>query len=195
MAFTGTEFGSVQSTYPNQMGTALIGDLASPLSQSNVENVPVSETDGIKFGLGVVLTPVTSPVREGVNGYQAALPGSAFAEADFGGIVLRTAVGQCDANGNGYVAQKRIAAVAKPNRGGFKVWVKANYSDVAADDDVYLIIKDEVTPAHGFDIGSFSNKVITSGADGTLKIDTVKLTTGKFISNVVNGMALVEFKQ
>jgi hypothetical protein len=183
----GQKFGTIQTSYPNQMGTALLGDLASPIDQTNYDSVPVNEADGIYFGVGVVLTPAASPVREGINVYEASLPDGAETEDDFGGIVLRTTVGQCDVNGVGYVENDRVAAVAKPNRAGFKVWVKANEDDIAAGDDVYWIIQD--TTEHGFDIGSFTNAAIV---DGTT--DTVKLTTGKFVSGVQNGLVLVEFK-
>ena len=171
------------------MGTSQIVELASPLEQTKCDSGAVNIAAGIKFGLGVVLAAVANPARQGVNVEAATLPAGAEVEAAFGGIVLRSTVGQCDENGNGYVAYKKMAAVAKPNRAGFRVWVKANQTDIAYGDDVYWIIADETD--HGFDIGSFSNVAIAEGGD----TDTVKLTEGKFVSGVQNGMVLVEFKK
>lgn len=189
MANLGVPFGTIQTTYPNQMGTALVGSLASASDVINFDSMPVDETDGIKFGIGVVAAAATDPIREGVGAYVISLPAGSEAEEDFAGVVIRTSAGQCDENGVGMVGDKRVAAVARPNRAGFRIWVKDNSGDIKVGDPVFWIVKDGT--GHGFDIGSFANAEITASE----VTDTVELTTGRFVSNSdVSGLAVIEFR-
>lgn len=184
--YTGTPFGTINAAYYDQMGTALAGDLANASDSVLADSIAVSETNGIPFGAGVIVDYVAS-YREGIDNRVVSLPAGSETEDDFAGIVVRANTGQTDSSGVAMVADTRMALVARPNRDGFRMWVKAQ-STITAGDDVYWIIKDDT--GHGLPIGSFYNAAIT--VSGTT--DTVHLTKAQFKSGstVAKGIALVE---
>lgn len=184
--YTGTPFGTINTAYYDQMGTALAGDLANASDNILADSIAVSEANGVPFGSGVVVSYVAS-ARDGIDNRVVSLPVGTETADDFAGIVIRANTGQTDASGVAMVADSRVALVARPNRAGFRLWVKAQ-ATISNGDSVYWIVKDET--GHGLPIGSFYNAAITvSGVT-----DTVALTTAKFVSagSVAKGIALVE---
>lgn len=185
--YTGTAFGAINSSYVDQMGTALPGDLAFASDNVLADSIIVDEANGVSFGLGVIKAYNTTTARAGIANLTVKLPVGSESATDFAGIIVRSNAGQTDANGVGQVADGRTALVAKPNRAGLRMWVKAQ-ATIAAGNDVYWIVKDDT--GHGLPIGSFTNAAITVSAT----TDTVALTTAKFISagSVASGIVLME---
>jgi hypothetical protein len=213
-AYTGQPFGPVQTKVFDQMTTALPGDPMSALDLINQENISCQEPNGIGFGLGVkrsalaniaevdssvqdnqgdtqtgITTGAETKFRQGLNNFGIHLPSGGEAETDLAGIVMRSTAGQVDASGNPIVAFDRMAAVARPNRAGLKLWVKDNIGNVNEEDSVYWIISNQT--GHSYPIGSFINAAITTSQF----TDTVLITDGKFISKSdTSGVVGVEIK-
>lgn len=185
--YTGTPFGAINDKYVDQMGTALPGDFAFASDNVLADSIIVDEANGIPFGYGVIKAYNTTAARAGIANITVKLPVGTESATDFAGIIVRSNAGQTNADGVAMVADGRTALVAKPNRAGLRMWVKAQ-ATIAAGDDVFWIVKDDT--GHGLPVGTFTNAAITVSGE----TDTVALTTAKFISagSVASGIVLME---
>lgn len=198
--FVGNAYGAVQATVKDQVGSYLPGDQAFANDNMLIDSYIVGEATGIQFGLGVkkasvdaIWTPGAYPVsgppkRPGANQFAALLPVVGSALADFEGVLLRSAAGQSDENGVGFMPYQSVAAVARKNRAASRVLVKT-YGNVALTSTPYWITSDAGTKT----VGAFS---IAADATSTVDISSI----AKFVSKVIDynavtgvGMAILEF--
>lgn len=170
--------GFAQSTYVDQMATALPGALAYASDERLVDSavVDTSVTGGLVAGVGVVLTPIPEAnrvgARPGLNNFVAKLPETGATEATFGGIVVRNQ--QMETNGLGQACwfPKRMCNVLRSDRVGGRVWGRLVSGASVVDGPVYWVIAD--TAGTGKTIGGFAGAAVAG--------DTVELTNAKFKS-------------
>lgn len=163
--------GFAQSTYVDQMATALPGALAYASDTRLVDTAIVADsaTDGLVAGVGVVLTAITGTShdgqRPGLNQYAAGVPTASSTVVNFGGVVVRNQ--QMDTNSNGEACwfPKRTCNVLRSNRVGGRVWGRLVSGTAAVGGKVYWVVAD--TAKTGKTIGGFAAAAITG--------DTVEL--------------------
>lgn len=170
--------GFAQSTYVDQMATALPGALAYASDTRLVDTAIVDSTatDGLVAGVGVVLTSIPEAnrvgAREGLNVFTAKLPDASATAATFGGIVVRNQ--QMETNGAGQACwfPKRACNVLRSDRVGGRVWGRLVSGTAAVDAPVYWVIAD--TAGTGKQVGGFAGAAVSG--------DTVELKGAKFKS-------------
>lgn len=171
--------GFAQSTYVDQMGTALPGSLAFASDQWLIDSFivhPNIGANGLEAGLGVIASAIPAAehegTRAGMNTKYVGLPAAGATATNFAGISVRNQ--QMDTNVNGHACwfANRMCNVMRSKRVGGRVWVQLTNGSSAVDGAVYWIISN--TTAHDKPIGSFSATAL--GAD------TVQLTNAKFKS-------------
>jgi len=131
--------GSVQTTYVDQMATALPGDLAFN-DNSLVDAVIASDSTryGIPAGRGIVLSYTESAVRPGVDRMIAKLPASADTQID--GIVVRNQQMQSNSNAEPVWFDGRTMNILRTNRVGGRIWVKLQEGSVSSGDEVNVLV-------------------------------------------------------
>jgi len=171
--------GFAQSSYVDQIGSALPGSLAYASDQRLVDSYIVQPSigaDGLEAGIGVVSAVIPSNeregFREGVNTKYVGAPAVGATEANFEGITVRNQQMDTNTAGKACWFANRMCNVLRAKRVGGRIWVQLSNGSSAVDGDVYWIISD--TTAHGKKIGSFSASALGD--------DTVKLTNAKFKS-------------
>ena len=168
--------GSVQTTYVDQMATALPGDLAFN-DNSLVDAAIASDTtqNGIPAGRGIVLTSTANPSRPGVDRMIATLPGSIATKID--GIVIRNHQMQSNSAGEPVWFNGRTMNVLRLNRVGGRIWVMLQSGSVTAGSAVKVLVGG-TTP------GAFS-------ASGTVTVLGAKYL-GNFNATAAPVAALIE---
>lgn len=185
--YGGTAFGTVQSTFYDQMATALAGDILST-DDNLIDGARINEANGVDVGLGVVESYTTTQPRAGVNNVQVALPSGATAATDFYGVVLRASAGWTRTTGVAYIPYDRMAPILRPGRAGGRVWVTA--SDTITAGDLVYLVRSNAVAGNTRSIGSFTNAAITDG----MSTDTVQLANASFRSAATTGqVVLIEF--
>lgn len=175
--------GFAQSTYVDQMATALPGSLAFASDINLVDAAIVdaaAPASGLIAGIGIVLSPI--PVakqggnRPGMNQFYASLPTASSAAIDFGGILVRNQQMDSNSDGDACWFAGRACNVLRSERVGGRVWVRLVNGSAAVGGTLYWIVSD--TTDHGFPIGSFSASAITKDS----KTDTIALSGPAFCS-------------
>ena len=195
--FTGNAYGAVNANIKDQCASALAGDQVYANDIMNVDSRIIGESAGIFFGAGVAKTNVAAiwtagaypvsgpPKRPAASQWAATLPTVASALADFDGILLRSAAGQSDANGAGFLPYKSVGAVARKLRAGARVWVPCYCSALPALTDTIYWITSDTTKTAGF----FSNAA--GGITSTVSLATIAKIIGAMDYNAVTGMCLL----
>lgn len=160
--------GFAQSTYLDQMGTALPGQIANASDQWLIDTAivhPDAGPDGLVAGIGVVLPVIPAAERTGyrlgINNTYAQLPTTTTTADDFGGILVRNQQMDSNSAGDACWFPRRASNVMRSNRVGGRIWVRLVNGAAVINGPVYWIISD--TTSHGFQIGAFS--AVAIGAD------------------------------
>lgn len=173
--------GFAQSTYKDQMGSALPGQLVYASDVRLVDSYivdPAIGSDGLEAGIGFVASAIPADQREGsregMNMFYASLPGTSSTASDFEGITVRNQ--QMDTNASGHACwfANRACNAVRAKRIGGRIWVQLTNGAATVGEAPNWIVSD--TTGHGKPIGSFSGVAITG--------DTVALTNAVFKSNV-----------
>ena len=186
--------GFAQSTYVDQMATALPGSLANASDQWLIDTAivaPDTSAAGLVAGIGVVLSTIPAANREGtrtgINNTYAKLPATGTTLTNFGGILVRNQQMDSNVDGDACWFANHACNVLRANRVGGRVWVRFVNGTAAPGGSVYWIISN--TTSHDKMIGAFSGEAI--GAD------TVEITSAVFKSesdaSTEATIALVEF--
>lgn len=172
--------GFAQSTYKDQMGSALPGQLVNASDVRLVDTYivdPAIGDMGMEAGLAFVATPIPADqrggFRDGMNMVYASAPVAATTAEEIGGITVRNQ--QMDTNSDGHACwnANRLCNGLRAARVGGRIWVQLSIGTAAYDDDVYVIVAN--TTNHNKPIGSFSADNIAT--------DTIALTGAKFKSD------------
>jgi hypothetical protein len=195
MTFQGTAIptGVVQSTYPNQMATALPGMLANATDTNLVDSIVVASADGILAGRAAFFAAQAASganARSGINARTvinttgAVAAGTATA-ANFAGVALRTLAGFSATAQAPLWPLNVLAPIARPARSGARLWVETSASDtIVIGDSVFVV----TVAAAGYLIGTFTN---TNNSGGCI---AVLLYGATFQSNsAASTVQLVEF--
>lgn len=173
--------GFMQTTYKDQMGTALPGQLVHASDIRLVDTYVVSPTIGamgIEAGLGFVAPVIPADqregFREGINMKYAMLPATGATAADFEGITVRNQQMDTNVDGRACWFANRLCNGLRSRRVGGRMWAQVANGSTTVDGKVYWIISN--TTAHGKTIGAFSG--VAMGAD------TVELKNAVFKSAV-----------
>jgi hypothetical protein len=184
-SFLGTSTGQgvfVQTTYPNQMGTALPGDLAYASDRGLLDSLAVADTNGVYCGHACWLLDSPTYNRPGVGDIavvSASFQGQTMSAKNFAGVVCRGQAGYCDANGVPFWPYERMAPIARPERAGCRVYVEIPETiAVSRFDTVYAIIS-------GANVDMFSN----------VSTNAVPIANAAFISDAAigDGQSVIEF--
>ena len=206
MTYQGTAIptGVVQSSYNDQMATALAGMLANATDVNLVDGLPVQSADGILVGRAAFYSAVAaiaetssttvtigaeSNPRLGINDIgvintaDAVAAGTATA-ANFAGVVIRTLAGWSATTQAPLFPYQTMAPVARPGRSGCRLWLETNTHDtIAVGDSVYV-----VTVAGTYNaIGTFTNSATPNSATAVLLYGATFQTAG------AKAIQLVEF--
>lgn len=174
--YTPVTMGFGQSSYLDQQGTALPGGLAFCSDTSLIDAFivdPAVGDLGLGAGIGVILKPVESTQRAGLNNFYIGLPDEDSTAADFAGVLVRNQQMSSNSLGQACWFGRQLGNVARSSRVGARVWVPLNEGSITdiGGAEAYWIIAD--TTGHGQPIGSFSCVAIGS--------DTVKLVQARFV--------------
>jgi hypothetical protein len=171
--FNGTPIplGQVQSTYKDQMASALAGMLAKQSDINLTDSVLVNEADGIVCGLGVKAATNTSAIRPGVNDVSISLPTSVSAAADFAGIVVRPFTPMSSTADDARILDNRGAMLLSSARVGGRIWVVA-YGGCTAGATAFWRVGGAAT-GNATPIGAISGVAITSVTPATSATGTV----------------------
>ncbi len=169
--------GFAQSTYNDQIATALPGQIANASDQWLIDSYVVDPTIGalgLEAGLAYVATPIPATLRignrEGLNMHYASLPVAATTAEQIAGITVRNQ--QMDSNSVGHACwfANRMCNGMRADRVGGRIWVQLTSGATTMNGAVYVIKSD--TTGHGKPIGSFAGAEITG--------DTIVMTGAKF---------------
>lgn len=169
-----------QSQYFDQQATALPGSIAYASDNWLIDSAyvanPATENDAPVFlaaGLGVVVTPNTSPERQGLNMKIATAPTASTTAADFAGVVVRNEQMSANERGNAGMYSGSMLNIMRPVRAGGRIWVSLAKGAAASTygGAVYWVVAD--TAGTGKAIGSFTTAAVSG--------DTVALTDAKFL--------------
>ena len=160
--FNGTPIplGQVQSSYSDQMATALAGQLYSESDINLTDSVLVNEANGIVCGLGVVSAVNTTARRPGINDTSISLPAGSEAAADFAGVVIRPHTAFSSGENNAYVKDNWGAMLLSGQRVGGRVWVTA-YLGATVGAAPFWRIKTAVGTDTTTPLGGFCGSAIT----------------------------------
>ena len=187
--FNGTPIplGQIQTSYADQMASAVAGQLVSESDINLTDSVLVSSAGNIACGLGVISSYVAG-VRVGVNDQQISLPTSANVAADFAGIVVRPKSAFSSGANVAEIKASWGAMLLDAKRVGGRIWVKC-YKGATAGGTVYWRVGNAVV-ADPTPVGALCGAAITgtytgANATGTLTFnanpadgDTVTINCG-----------------
>lgn len=187
--------GFAQSTYYDQMATALPGSLAFASDINLVDSATARKNDsetgqGLLAGVGVLIAPIAQAQIQGHRSglsKEASLPTAGTTAAQFGGILVRNQQMDTNSSGDACWFPGRMVNVLRAERVGGRVggriWARLTKGATSLGAAPYWIISD--TTGHNLPIGSFSAEAI--GAD------TVQLTNVKIRSeaDAANGATIV----
>lgn len=186
--------GFAQSTYVDQMATALPGSIAYASDQWLIDTAivaPDTSAAGLVAGIGVVTSVIPAAnrtgARAGVNNTYAKLPAAGTTLADFGGVLVRNQQMDSNVDGDACWFANRACNILRSNRVGGRVWVRFVNGTAAPGGSVYWIISN--TTSHDKMIGAFSGVAI--GAD-TIEIPSAFFRSEADASTEAT-IALVEF--
>ena len=171
--FNGTPIplGQVQTSYSDQMASAVAGQLVSESDINMTDSVLVSTASSISCGLGVIQTITTTGPRAGVNDTQISLPAGTNVAADFAGIVVRPKSAFSSGSNVAEIRSGFGAMILDPKRVGGRIWVKC-YKGASAGGTVYWRVGNAVvgdpTP-----VGAFSGAAISGTYTGAYASDTL----------------------
>jgi hypothetical protein len=160
--FNGTAIplGQIQSSYSDQMATALAGQLYSESDINLTDSVLVDEADGITCGLGVISAVNASATRPGVNDTSISLPAGTEAATDFAGVVIRPFTAFSSGDNAAYIKDNWGAMLLSGSRVGGRVWVTA-YLGATNGAAPYWRIKADVGTDTTTPVGGFCGSAIT----------------------------------
>jgi hypothetical protein len=177
--YTPVRNGFAQSSYKDQQGTALAGSLAFASDKNLVDAFIVGNVgdNGLEAGLAVIAGAATDVQRTGLNEQVVTLPAANSTGADIIGIVVRNQQMRSNTAGHACYFAEDLCNVVRTGRSGGRVWVQlVDGAQPALDGAVYA-------HTNAANAGKFT------AASGT---GIVALTTMKFKSAAVDGIALVE---
>lgn len=177
--YTPVRNGFAQSSYKDQQGTALAGSLAFASDKNLVDAFIVGDVgdDGLEAGLAVIAGPATDVQRTGLNEQVVTLPATASTAADVIGIVVRNQQMRSNTAGHACHFTGDLCNVVRTGRSGGRVWVQLMDGAQPALDGAVFVHTDAANA------GKF-----TAAAGAGI----IALTTMKFKSAAVDGIALVE---
>jgi hypothetical protein len=182
-----TGFGTfVQGSYPNQMGTALPGDLANASERNFVDSLACLDPNGIYCGCAAFVLEGNIAERPGIGELAVVGANANSLARNFWGVPIRGQAGYADSNGIAFWPYQRMTPVARGQRGGSRVWVMC--VDAVTDfDPVYVVIAN-AQAGNTRKIGSFTNS-------SALSTDAILLANAQFRGTFPAGSAacLVEF--
>ena len=191
--FNGTPIplGQVQTSYSDQMATALEGQLVSESDINMTDSVLVSSAANIVCGRGVIQTITTTGTRAGVNDTQISLPTISSAATDFAGIVVRPKSAFSSGSNVAEIRSGFGAMILDPKRVGGRIWVKC-YKGASSGGTVYWRVGNSVvgdpTPVGAFSGAAISGTYTGALASGTLLFnanpadgDTVTINCGSSV--------------
>lgn len=123
--YRGTVNGAVQTTYPDQPGVGIAGQIAFASDLNNIDAMFIGESNGIAAGKGVKPSAVSDDYSLQRPHDEVILPGSGDDVGDFAGILVFDESMQSDENGVPGLAHGRVGRIAKPGRAGARIYVKA----------------------------------------------------------------------
>lgn len=184
--YRGVVGGSVQSAYTDQPGVGVPGMVAFASDNMLKDAVVIGEANGIAAGRGVRLTAVSDDISLQRPNLQALLPAAGSNEAAFAGILLFDEAMQSDENGVPGWADGRMGRIAKNNRAGGRIYVKA-VEAVTLTDTVNWVTIAPVDASYA--IGEFS----PSALGGTTLGTSVAISTARWVSEAdAGGVAIIE---
>lgn len=200
--FNGTPIplGQIQSSYSDQMATALAGQLYSESDINLTDSVLVDEADGIVCGLGVEKAIDSTVQRPGVNDTTISLPDGTEGASDFAGVVIRPFSAFSNSANDARIRDNFGAMLLSAERVGGRVWVTA-YNGATAGAAPYWRIKatdtGDTTPIGGFSGTAISSTVAAVAASGTVissavPADGTTLTVGSVTYRFKGTMAAAE---
>lgn len=173
--------GFMQTTYKDQMGTALPGQLVHASDIRLVDTYVVSHDIGpmgIEAGLGFVAPVIPQDqregFREGINMKYAMLPAVGAKAVNFEGITVRNQQMDTNVEGRACWFANRLCNGLRSKRVGGRIWAQVVNGSTTVDGKVFWIISD--TTGHKKTVGAFSGVAIG--------VDTVELTNAFFKSAV-----------
>ena len=184
--FAGTRMGAVQTTYRDQPGVALAGQLAFASDINKCDSIFIGETEGIAAGRGVRMLSGNDGLNFQNPPELAYLPEGDEAVAEFGGIVVFEQTMRSSSTGVNGWNKYDVAKILRPGVGG-RIWVPVKDSIVPGTSTVnWVIIVDQ---AGKYELGEFCPTALATGAAGT----SVALTNCKWITRVTtSGLAMME---
>ena len=174
--YTPVKNGFAQSSYKDQMGTALPGHIAFSGNSELVDAFIVGAIDdnGLEAGLAVTASSAAYAQRSGINQEVVNLPAESASAKDISGIMVRSQQMSTNTSGRACYFEGDVCNVLRVARAGGSVWVQlAQGAQPAVNGSVSVIVK-------GADAGKFA----TSGG--------VVMPNMKFKSIAQDGLALVE---
>ena len=184
--YRGVVGGSVQSAYTDQPGVGVPGMVAFASDNMLKDAVVIGEANGIAAGRGVRLTAVSDDISLQRPNLQALLPAAGSNEAAFAGILLFDEAMQSDENGVPGWADGRMGRIAKNNRAGGRIYVKA-VEAVTLTDTVNWVTIAPVDASYA--IGEFSPSALGGTTFGT----SVAISTARWVSEAdAGGVAIIE---
>jgi hypothetical protein len=174
--------GVVQSTYPNQMASALPGQVYSASDSNLIDNCPVTDSNGVIAGRAAFSHIITAPLRAGISNIGADGIAGTLTAANFLGVVCRTMAGSLTTSAAGF-AYNAVAPVLRPQRQGGRIWVESAGSltggagTIAVTDPVYVVVGNLVT-GNTAALLTFTNAAIT----GQGNTDTILIPGATFQS-------------
>ena len=177
--YTPVRNGFAQSSYKDQQGTALAGELAFASDKNLVDAFIVGAVgdNGLEAGLAVIAGPAPDVQRAGMNEQAVTLPAIDSTGADIIGVVIRNQQMRSNTAGHACHFAEDMCNVVRTGRSGGRVWVQLVESAQPALDGAVFVHTDAANA------GKFT---AAAGAD------IIALTTMKFKSAAVDGIALVE---
>ncbi len=177
--YTPVRNGFAQSSYKDQQGTALAGSLAFASDKNLVDAFIVGAVgdNGLEAGLAVIAGAAADVQRVGLNEQIVTLPATGSTAADIIGVVVRNQQMRSNSAGHACYFGEDLCNVVRAGRSGGRIWVQlADGAQPALDGAVFV-------HTNTANAGKFT------AASGT---DIIALTTMKFKSAAVDGIALVE---
>lgn len=177
--YTPVRNGFAQSSYKDQQGTALAGSLAFASDKNLVDAFIVGDVgdNGLEAGVAVIAGAAADVQRTGLNEQVVTRPVTSSTAANVIGIVVRNQQMRSNTAGHACYFTEDLCNVARTGRSGSRIWVQLVDGAQPALDGAVFVHTDTANA------GKFT------AASGT---DIIALTTMKFKSAAVDGIALVE---
>jgi len=201
--FYGIAGGAVQSTYDDQPGVGVPGELAYASDINFCDALCVGDANGIAAGLGVkrvsissddavsLQTPLDAVFLPGnTAGASWGVNGSAGGEtiASFAAVMIFDETMQSDSSGQPGWDTGRMAMVARPERGGARPYVKCVEACTKGNNVYWITVGGAAASGAVYAAGQFASYSPGGG------VTAVELTNAFFItSGVAGGVAMIEY--